>query len=397
MSKNSKKIIIMSFTIMLTVGVVKNLRGQLGPYIIDDLELNYSRLGFLFSFLSIGSMLVYPIGGKLIEKFPLKRLLLFGIIYNITALLAIYFSTSYYFLLLAFLLVGSGLTLLSIIAINLVSITCRENRGKMINLLHLFYGVGGIVAPYFVSLTLKLNFSWAEVFLFSIALLLIVLWEFRAASLPELGAENSGKMAGSLELLRDKKVILFSLMIFLQVGVEVALVIWLAPFLKNVEARPEIVVSFYLSLFFISFTLGRFLASLVVEKIGYYNSLIGTTTAAALLIIVALLGGRNFSFLLSLSGLFLAVQVPTAQAAILDSFDQSGIKVVGFAQTAGMIGATVISNWLVGFVNDLFSIRAGFTMLLLILAGAVLITYKLKIMDQKDLEMGEGIEKHAKN
>jgi hypothetical protein len=58
MIKNKKKIIILAFTIMFMNGVVNNIRGQVGPYIMDDFGLNYSRLGFLLSFISIGSMCI---------------------------------------------------------------------------------------------------------------------------------------------------------------------------------------------------------------------------------------------------------------------------------------------------------------------------------------------------
>ena len=100
-------------------GIVNNIRGQVGPYIMDDFGLNYSRLGFLFSFISIGSMLVYFISGKLIEKFGLIKILFYGIIHNIVALTIVYLSANYYALLFSLFLVGSGITLLSIAAINL--------------------------------------------------------------------------------------------------------------------------------------------------------------------------------------------------------------------------------------------------------------------------------------
>mgnify|MGYP006286593497 FL=1 len=159
---------------------------------------------------------------------------------------------------------------------------------------------------------------------------------------------------------------------------------WLAPFLRDVQSRSDLTVSFYLSLFFISFTAGRFLTSIIVEKIGYYKFLIISGTAAASLISIALIGGYNFTILIPLSGLFLAGQVPTLQAAILDSFDSSGIKVVGFAQTAGMIGLTVLSNWVVGFINDFIAIEAGFVFLVIILGVAILITYYLKMITQRN-------------
>jgi len=353
---------------------------------MDDFGLNYSRLGFLLSFISIGAMLVFFISGKLIEKFGLIKLLFYGILYNALALTAVYFSINYYTLLAAFFFLGSGITILNITSVNLTSLSYSEKRGKMINLLHLFYGAGGIIAPYFVTLVLKLGFSWNYSFLFSIILLLVIFFEFNSTSLPEIESGEKKIMKTTSELLKDQKVILFSLIVFFQVGVEFSLVTWLAPFLKDVQGRTDLAVSFYLSLFFITFTLGRFLASFIVEKIGYYNYLIYTGGAAALLISLALIGGHNFTILIPLSGLFLAGQVPTLQASILDIFGSSGIKVVGFAQTAGMIGLTVLSNWIVGFINDFISIEAGFIFLVIILALAMLITYYLKNISckQKD-------------
>jgi fucose permease len=384
MLKNKKKIIILAFTIMFMNGVVNNIRGQVGPYIMDDFGLNYSRLGFLLSFISIGAMLVFFISGKLIEKFGLIKLLFYGVIYNTLSLTAVYFSNSYYSLIAAFVFLGSGITLLNIVAVNLTSISYSEKRGKMINLLHLFYGAGGIIAPYFVTSVLKLGFSWNYSFLFSISLLIIIFFEFNSASLPDIESSSKKIMKTTSELLKDKKVILFSLIVFFQVGVEFSIVTWLAPFLRDAQSRSDLTVSFYLSLFFISFTAGRFLASIIVEKIGYYNFLIITGGAAASLISIALIGGNKFTILIPISGLFLAGQVPTLQAAILDSFDSSGIKVVGFAQTAGMIGLTVLSNWVVGFINDFIAIEAGFVFLVIILAAAILITYYLKRITQHD-------------
>lgn len=382
MLKNKKKIIILAFTIMFMNGVVNNIRGQVGPYIMDDFGLNYSRLGFLLSFISIGSMLVYFISGKLIEEFGLVKIIFYGIIHNILALIIVYLADNYYALIFALFLVGSGITILSIAAINLTSIYYNEKRGKMINLLHLFYGAGGIFASYFVTLVLKLGFSWNYSFLFSIILLIIIFFQFNSASLPDIESGEKKIMKTTLELLKNKVVILFSLIVFFQIGVEFSIVTWLAPFLKDVQGRTDLTVSFYLSLFFILFTLGRFLTSFIVEKIGYYNYLIYTGGTAALLISFALIGGYNFTFLIPFSGLFLAGQVPTLQASILDSFGSSGIKVVGFAQTAGMIGLTFLSNWVVGFINDFISIEAGFIFLVIILAASVIITYYLKNITQ---------------
>lgn len=383
MIKNKQRLMILAFTIMMMNGVVNNLRSQVGPYIIEDYALNYSRLGILLSFISMGAMFFYFLSGKLIEKFGLIKLLFYGVIYNAVALISIYFSINYYTLTAAFFILGSGLTLLNIVSVNLISISYSKNRGKMINLLHLFYGLGGIVAPYFVTFVIKIGFSWAHSFLFSIALLVIIFIEFKTAAIPEIEASENKTMKSTKELFKDVKVILFSLIVFLQIGVEFSIVTWLAPFLKDVEGRSDLEISFYIALFFITFTIGRLLASFLVERVGYFNFIIYTAGAAALLITFALIGGKSFTILIPISGVFLAAQVPTAQAAILDSFGSSGIKVVGFAQTAGMIGSTVLASWVIGFINDFIGLKAGFIIVIISLIADLIITFYLKYITNK--------------
>jgi fucose permease len=381
---NKRKIMIMAFTLMFTQGVVNNFRGQIGPLIMDDFALNYSKLGFLLSFLSVGAIIIYFISGKLIEEFGLIRVLIYGLFHTTAALIAVYLSPGYYILLISFFAVGIGLTLLNMVSVTIISLSFSNTRGKMINLLHLFYGLGGIVSPYIVTLVVNNGFRWAHSFLFSTLLIIIIFIEFKTSSLPNTETSKTKSIYSTKDLILDKAVILFALVVFIQVGVEFSLVTWLAPFLKDIQARPEVVISFFLSLFFIVYTVGRLLASMVVERLGYYNFLIYTQLAAALFIIIALIGGRPFTIFFSLSGLFLAVQVPTSQAIILNSFGKSGIKVVGIVQTAGTMGAVFLSNWIIGFISDVFGVKAAFTSAFILLLILLVLTIYLKSLNIKE-------------
>ena len=185
---NKRKLMMLAFTLMLMIGVVNNLRGQVGPLIMDDFSLNYSQLGFLLSFLSLGAVIVFFLSGKLIEKFGLIKILIYGLLHTGVSLGAVYLSPGYYYLLSSFFFVSMGLTLLNIVSVTIISLSFSNTRGKMINLLHLFYGLGGIIAPYFVTLVLKGGFSWAHSFLFSTVLIIIIFTQFKTSKLPETRA-----------------------------------------------------------------------------------------------------------------------------------------------------------------------------------------------------------------
>jgi hypothetical protein len=49
-----------------------------------------------------------------------------------------------------------------------------------------------------------------------------------------------------------------------------------------------------------------------------------------------------------------------------------------------MIGSTVLASWIIGFVNDFISIRAGFFILVIALAADLLITSYLKYITKKE-------------
>lgn len=375
---NKKRLILMTFIMMLTIGIINNIRGQIGPLIINDFDLNYSRLGFIFSFLSIGSMFTSFFIGKLVEKFGFINLITYGIIHNFISIILIYLANSYYTLLLAFLMLGIGIPIITVSALNIISISFSDKKGKMINFMQGFYGLGGVLAPYIVSVVVKADLRWAYSYFFILFLYLIILFLFKITSVPEMEIKEKKEISKTSELLTNKKVILFSLIYFIQVGVEFGVITWMAPYLKDVLLKSEIVVSIYISSFFILFTLGRLAASFIIEKIGYFNFLMLTSGCTTLLITLTLLNGTKLSFLLSLTGIFISVQIPTLQALILDSFDQNGVKVLGFAQTAGMLGATILSNWVIGAVNDILSIESGFWFLIIILSIVIILIYYLK-------------------
>jgi fucose permease len=386
-SKGNRKLLIgLPFSMMLVFGLVVNIRGPINPLIQKDYGINYSQLGLVMVLFSIGSSFATFSGGILIEKFSLKKVFWAGLFIEIIGLVAIKYINEYYLLTLIMGIIGLGMGVLNVSANTLASRIFIKDKGKMMNIFHLFFGVGGIVAPIYATQLIKRGFKWESSYFFSILLILSLLLFSLFSRFPEADPKEEQNNTQVMDLIKDMKVVIFILMFFFYVGAEIGLTSWLGLYLDDVQGRSEEEISFYIFLFFLLFTVGRFLGSIIVEKIGYLRLVLISSVSAIISILLAIIGPDYFAFFFSLTGLFLSIDFPTMQAAIFEIFDENISAIIGITLTAGGLGNIFMANWLPGLINDLIGIKLGFILFiayLLILVGAILFL-KYKYIGQDD-------------
>ncbi len=119
--------------------------------------------------------------------------------------------------------------------------------------------------------------------------------------------------------------------------------------------------SFYLSLFFGGITLGRFVGSFLVGKIGYLKILFITSVASSICLAIGTFGPPALAFFIPLAGLFFAIVFPTATAAVSELHQENVGTILGilfaFAGVGGALGP-----WLVGVMTDYYGLYIGFGM-----------------------------------
>ncbi|PRX26641.1 fucose permease [Orenia metallireducens] len=383
---NRKKLIILVFFMMFIFGIIANLRGQIGPLIQQDYQINHSKLGLVLGCLSIGGIIANFLSGISIQRFSLKKVLIAGTLLSILSFIWLNYISQYYLLIIVILTIGIGLGIINISMNTLASEVFTRNKGKMMNRLHLFFGIGGVITPIYANAILGLGFEWEMIYTFSIILVSAILIFTMYSKFPKADtvSENTKKEDISFRgVLKDARVRVFALMFLANGGGELGVVTWLVLYLKEIQGRSEVEAGFYFSLFFILFSTGRFLASVIVERVGYLRLVLISAIGSLISVLLGIFGPDSFAIFFSISGLFIATHFPTMQATMFEIFDKNLPTIIGLTMTTGSIGAILLGNLFIGFCNDLFGIRLGYGVVIsyfLLLAG--LIIYLNKYLDR---------------
>jgi fucose permease len=367
----------LAFMMVLSFGLIMNLRGLTNPLLQEDYGINYSQLGTILMFFSIGASLASLSSGFVIEKLSLKQVFRGGLIVAMVGLIAIYFTANYYFLILVILIIGIGMGTTNVSANSLASRIFLKNKGKMMNLFHFFFGLGSASAQIYAPLVINSGLAWEATYsLGSILLVGLFLFSF-APEFPQPENDGSSSNTKTLTILKDQRVWLFIFMFSFYVGTELGISSWLGVYLADIQQRSPAEIGSYMFWFFILFTCGRLVASFIVEKLGYIRTIISSALLAIITILLGLLGPASFAFFFSLTGLFLAPHFATIQAVMFETFEENIPAIVGLTLTAGSMGNILFANKLAGIINDLIGIQLGFGIFIIYLLIFISITIYL--------------------
>jgi len=250
---------------------------------------------------------------------------------------------------------------------------------RSMNIVEGFFAVGAIIGPPIVARLLSQGLPWTALYglagVLTLALLAVALLvRFPAAKTASDPAQID--LLAALAIARDRHALGFGACIFLYVGVETAVYVWMPSLLAAEGAKALLPGAWALSTFFVLRAVGRFVGAWTLERLGWTRALAACSIAILVCFAGALAGGlKSAAVLLPLSGLFMSVLYPT-----LNSKAISGFPPVRHGAAAGFILfvtclSAVVSPLAIGAVSDAFGgPHAGFglaTGMALLLAGAL--------------------------
>lgn len=259
---------------------------------------------------------------------------------------------------------------------------------REMNIVEGFFAVGAIVGPPIVSQLLADGLSWTALYGLAGGLTLALLGVALAIRFPAARASkgpNGFDLSATLAIARDRNALAFGACVFLYVGVETAVYVWMPSLLAAEGASVLLPGAYALSTFFVLRALGRFVGAWTLERLGWSRALAACGIAILLCFAGALAGGRQAAaLLLPLSGLFMSVIYPTLNSRAL-----SGFPVARHGAAAGFILfvtclSAVISPLAIGAVSDLLGgPRAGFALATVMAAGLAAALLLNAIRDQR--------------
>jgi fucose permease len=356
-------------------GFVDNLKGPTLPALLRDLNFSYSEGGAVLFSAYIGFMVATLLTGVLADAAGIKIVLLLAGLCLTVGLTAFSLVSSFWLLAAALFVVGLGLGSIEVGGNGLIVDLHQANRGRYLNLLAVFHGVGAFVVPLYAAQLLSTDFSWRQVYQFSILLTVVLAFFFAVVKYPRAASSGGGLNLRTLFTAGfTRRMTWYYLFVAVYVAAEIGVASWIVQYLQQVKGYSVSVSSLYLSLFFAAIMVGRLAGSFFVERIGYLTLMLTATVASIICLGIGLFGPPALVFFIPLTGLFFSIMFPTATASVSALQVANMGAILGVLFTFGGLGGA-LGPWLIGIAADAVGLELAFALTLLfcvLMLGALL-------------------------
>jgi fucose permease len=362
-------------TLAATLAVfVYGLMSPLLGVLLPTYALSRDQQGMLGLAQALGMVIASLSAGPVVDLKGSKPVLLLGLTLLAASLFAVPDVGRYPRLLTIYFFLGIGGGVIVTGANSLVGAISPERRASALNFLNLFFGLGGIIttaaASYFLT-SLALCYSVAVM---AVAALLVN----AAVRLPGPSGEVGFHVREIPALLSQPALLLLSFFLFLYVGAEVSVWIWLKTYLISIHFDPQaaggiISYGFAFGILAGRIFIARFLKLPALMLLLVSSVLIGATSFAVLL----LQSAAPVTLAVFCLGFSMAPVFPTTLALIGDNFPHGTATAMGIAITSGWIGLA-FSSPLIGAVASHGTLRQALLLLPCLAAAMLAVTLVLR-------------------
>jgi fucose permease len=330
-------------------GMIAAMLGTILPDLSERFHLSPSQNGTIAFAQALGLIIASLGVGPLLDNEGKKLGLIIGLAFIAIALFALPRSSGFRGVVFLLFVLGVGGGIVVTGANALVSDVGEAHRATALNLVNLFFGLGGLATPFIAANLFARN--WVRL-CYTIAALTVVTLAIQAATkMPAPSGTAGFILADVAPVLGRPLLFLLGLFLFLYVSCEVGIWNWLPRHLIA-QGIPE---SRALNILSLGFALG-----LLIGRVGALPILIRVPAITVLLLASVAMVITTFLMLRSnnpaaagtlvfLAGLSMAPVFPTTLAIVGDAFPRMTGTAIGFVITCGWIGLAVSSR-IIGFI-----------------------------------------------
>jgi len=325
-------------------GMIAAMLGTILPDLSDRFHLSPSQNGTIASAQALGLIIASLGVGPLLDNEGKKLGLILGLAFICIALFALPRSSGFRSILFLIFLLGVGGGIVVTAANGLVSDVGQAHRGAALNLVNLFFGLGGLTTPFIAANLFGRNWVRLCYTIASLTIVTLLVQILTKMPLPT-GAEGF-VLADAAAVLARPLLLLIGLFLFLYIGCEVGVWNWLPRHLIA-QGIPESRALNILSLgFALGLLIGRLGISAVLIRVPAVTVTLVASVAMAFTTFLMLRANRPAAafVLVFLSGLSMAPVFPTTLAIVADAFPRMTSTAMGFVITCGWIGLAVSSR-----------------------------------------------------
>ncbi|KAA3644824.1 MAG: MFS transporter [Chloroflexi bacterium] len=358
MNTKPQRAITVSYLAFIVLGLYDGILGVVWPSMRDSFGLPLDAVGILLVFGVLGFVLVSFGNGWLAGRFSTINIFLMSAIVRTVGFSIIALSTIWPVVILGGFLISAGA---GGIDAGLNTYVARHYRARQMNWLHANFGVGATLGPLLVGGTLALNLSWrwsfAAVVILQIIIigLLLITYSSWENDVEEQKDDTGGvKKVGFGATLRLPLVWMGVGLFFLTTGTELSAGQWAFPLFTEAREVAEGTASVWVSVYWGSFTLGRFLLGFIVDRLSpklFMRLSLGGVVLGALLLWTRPLPYADFVGL-AFAGFALASIFPILIATTPERVGREhAANAIGFQVAAAGLGGALLTG-LAGVLAD---------------------------------------------
>jgi fucose permease len=329
---------------VLVYGMTAAMLGTILPDLSTRFQLTPKQNGTIASVQAIGLIVASVGSGPLIDAQGKKVGMVLGLGVITLALFLLPRSTGFGSVMLYIFLLGLGGGIVVTAANALASGVNESNRASTLNLLNLFFGLGGLATPFISANLMKRNsvrLCYTVATLTAIALAVNI-----ATAMPGPTAARRFVLSDAGSVLGKPALFLLALFLFLYVACEVGIWNWLVQHLIA-QGIPQ---SRALNILSLGFALGMLLGRIVISQVLKTVPAETVTLAAAILMSITTFWmlhtktAGTAGVAVFLAGVAMAPVFPTVLAMIADRFHTMTATAQGIAIGSGWIGVAISSR-----------------------------------------------------
>jgi fucose permease len=371
-------LILAAIVAIFVYGMISAMLGTILPDLSDRFQLTPRQNGTIAFAQALGLIIASLAVGPLLDNEGKKLGLILGLGCIAVALFALPRSRGFRGILILMFVLGVGGGIVVTGANALVSDVSEAHRGTALNLVNLFFGLGGLATP-FISANL-FGRNWVRL-CYTVATLTVVTLGIQAATkMPAPAGAEKFSFAAAAPVLGQPLLFLLGLFLFLYVSCEVGIWNWLPRHLMA-QGIPE---KRALNILSLGFALGLLVGRVAVSPVLIHVSAIQVTLVAALAMTVTTFlmlrakGPAAAGVMVFLAGLSMAPVFPTTLAIVGDAFPRMTGTAIGFVITCGWVGLAVSSR-IIGYIAGGDPARLKKALLVIPACAALMVALNLAI------------------
>ena len=355
--------------LMFGLGSSDSLRGIFAPVFQNRYALSDTQLSLIVTISYVGNLLFLSLGGKLLDTFGRKTVVLSVTAIWVLSMLLNVVSDSYICILISMFFALGASTLLNTTVNILTPVVFSGYAGLMVNIFFFIQGIGTsgsqfVLGRYGLSYPGFKGVSFLLLLIGAAAGFLLILIPLGGERRPE-HLQSKVKTEAPVTQANPKPavfILLCTMIGFYFIG-EHGIMNWLFSYCIQAFQLPSGKASVYLSLFWGGMTVGRLIFAPVVQRQGTVKSIRIFGTVGTLLFCAGILIGENGILLLSISGLAISVLYPTMVLLIQQIYPAGVVATRTGAIISVATVADIVFNLFFGVITGAIGYRLSFMIL----------------------------------